>query len=208
MGINIDSYGSIRTWHRSILSFGALLVLSLAPVHGKSQGVDARKLAETIRNIDNLIARHSKESTMYRMRRRMLMTDFGVPIASWRRRPGYKKIRPGLLSENAFSTNLRKIIFYAVCRKKSRALKKVYEVNKLIAGGIFLQIEIEYLQRLAQQEKLKLDFRKSFSEFNSRRSGDLRYETLKRNMIAAFEDGRPQVALRFASGFESLCKAR
>ena len=200
MGITPNRYELTPSWIMSLVGCLAMLGLALSTVRAEQPRLDAAKLNSVTNRIDKLVAKRVATSASYGIRNQLLITDFGFPIADWR--------SAEIIQINAFSTNLRSLMFHAVCQKNKLAMRKLFAINELIYGGVFMEIESEYMHRVARQLALDLNFRRIFRQIYRRPPDDLRSITHKRNVIAAFKDGRPQEALRLLPSFARLCRAR
>ena len=193
-----DSWSTVN-WACSLMAALACIACVLSAGSAEKPKHDVTELAIAIEQIDKALEERLKTSVSYRLFGHLDSTDFGSSSLSWS--------HPGHLSSSPFSVKLRSLLFHAVCRRNETALKKLYEVNKLIYGGVFFdELQTHYLQKVVDRLSLKLNFVDQHREIYRAPKTDLRSINRKRRLEAAMDENQPQEALRLLTNFARLCE--
>ncbi len=198
MGISTGCGEAFRPWSHLLLTALAFIAWVVSTASAEQPKHDVAELDIVVEQIDKALEERVKTSVSYRLFGQLDSTDFGSSALGWS--------HPEHLSSSPFSVTLRSLIFHAVCRREKIALKKLFEVNKLIYGGVFFdELQTHYVQKVADRLSLKLNFVDQHREIYRAPETDLRSINRKRRVEAALSANRPQDALRLLLRFAKLC---
>ena len=189
---------SVLSWIHILAASLVGLSCALFAARAEESMNDATELTVVIEEIDSVLAESKKTSFLYRTEGRLSSLDFGPMPLSW--------AFPGRIPANPLSKPVRTLIAHAVCWKNQTALKKLSEVNELLGGYLFDELQSRYLQNVADRLSLKLNFVGQPRDIDHVPTTDLKQINHKRRVVAALDDDRPEEALRLLSTFASLCK--